>query len=468
VLGAYGSPGGLLLTLFLLEGLRAAKWQIGLVLTMTYLGPTFEPLGAYLAERLGRRRPLFLAGFLLNRLPFFVLGVVPLLGPARRVLGTAVVLAVVAVTRVGAALGTPVWWGWVADLVPERSRARFFGCRAQWAGAVTAASLVIGLTLLETCGGLANRWLVGGLFTAGATFGTLDILLYLGVPEPPRGSGGPAPGGDFPHALVEHLREPFATPSFRRLILGMGLWSFSANLVVPFVPVYQRGECLGGQRLGLGISFLALAGLNVLASLATMVTARRWGDWGQRLGPRRLLLVGSGYLFINLAYCLVGPGSLPLLVPIGLAGGALAGAWTVVTNQLLLATAPRENRGYFVSAYNLTNGWLMAGGPLLGGLLADRLPLLGGGLPGGLPWCYFHLLVLLACAGGAAALVVLAGGTAGRRAAPSAPAPAGQRVVFARVRLEAGRLTVRQAGGITDSGEAGRLHEREATCPNRS
>jgi MFS family permease len=416
VLGAYGAPGSILLTLFLLEGLRADKWQIGLVLTMTYLGPTFEPVGAYLVERFGRRRPLFLAGFLVNRLPFFVFALIPLLGPPEtcRGLGLGLVFAVVAVTRVGAHLATPAWWTWVADLVPERRRARFFGCRTQSASAVTAASMVVGLTLLHLGGGLTNARLVSALFAAGALFGLIDILLYLGVPEPPFKAIGNSQklkevcsSGLF--SFLREFRAPFRESTFRRLILGMGLWSFSANLVLPFVPVYQCGEMLAGRHLGLGISFLSLAGLSVLASLATMLTSRKWADWAPRLGTRSLVLLGSGYLFVNLAYGFIGPVSMALLIPVVLVGGVLIGAWTVSTNQLLLAVAPRTNRSYYVSAYNFTNGWLMAGGPLLGGLLADHLPVLGWVLPGGLPCCYFHLLLILASAGGVGALIILAG-----------------------------------------------------------
>src|SRR3954447_7849510 len=70
VWASFGAPNSILLTLFLQQALRADKWQIGLVATMTFLGPTFEPLGAFLAERLRRRRVLFLAAFLLNRVPF--------------------------------------------------------------------------------------------------------------------------------------------------------------------------------------------------------------------------------------------------------------------------------------------------------------------------------------------------------------------------------------------------------------
>jgi MFS family permease len=449
VLGAYGAPGSILLTLFLLEWLRADKWQIGLVLTMTYLGPTFEPLGAWLVERFGRRRRLFLAGFLVNRLPFLLFAVIPMLGSsqASRDLGIAIVFTVIALTRVGCHLATPAWWSWVADLVPERGRARFFGCRTQCASAVTAASLIIGLTLLHTCGGMNNRPLVSALFAAGALFGILDILLYLGVPEPPFREQGKKRNRKKnlspsflsyvlgPLSFLRDFRAPFQERAFRQLILGMGIWSFSANLVLPFVPVYQRGEVLAGRPLGLGISFLSLAGLNVLASMATMLTARKWAGWATRLGTQRLVLVGSGYLFVNLAYCLIGPAAMGLLIALALVSGVLTGAWTVSTNQLLLAVAPRSKRSFFVSAYNFTNGWLMAGGPLLGGILADRLPVLGWRIPGGLPCCYFHLLLVLACIGGSAALVILLRVPACRRHVVPAVVPPGGQIIWGRVRI---------------------------------
>jgi MFS family permease len=404
VLVTYCAPGSVLLTLFLQEWLHAAKWQIGLVMTMTYLGPTLEPPGAYLAERLGRRRPLFLCGFLVNRLGFLPLALIPLLGttqPARDC-GILLVLAVIALTRVGCHLATPAWWSWMADLVPERRRGRFFACRNQCASAVAAASFFVALTLLQFTGGMSNAALVSVLFSIGTVCGVADILMYLRVPEPPRQQARlVAPG-------LDALTAPFRSRAFRRLILGMGLWSFSSNLLLPFLPVFQRGETLAGHRLGLGVSWLFLALLNVLTSVAAMLTSRRWPRWVR--SPRRLLLLGSGYLFVNLFYLFVGPGqTLGLLLAVVLVGGACNAAWTVAGNQLLLAVSPREGRSYYVSAYDAVNGWMMAGGPLLGGLLADALPVLGWDLPGGLPCCYFHLLLLLSCAGGALALVLLAG-----------------------------------------------------------
>ncbi len=127
------SPGSLFLTLFMKEGLHAKKWQIGLLMTVTFLGPIWEPAGTFLAERLGKRRPLFLATFLLSRMGFFFLAAIPLLAlrgmaPQR---GIVLVLLVVAITRFFNHLGNPSWWSWMADLVHERRRGRFFGCRIQ-------------------------------------------------------------------------------------------------------------------------------------------------------------------------------------------------------------------------------------------------------------------------------------------------------------------------------------------------
>ena len=443
VWACYGAPGSILLTLFLDEWLRADKWQIGLVVTMTFLGPVLEPLGAYLAERLGRRRGLFVVTFLLNRVPFLALAAIPCLGAARqcREVGIAVVLLVVGMTRIPAALGNPAWWSWMGDLVPERRRSSFFGCRQQMASAATALSFVAGMALLQTCGGMHNRPLVAALFGVGALFGIGDILLYLRVPEPQLGRGvrerRGARAADRPVTLVAShpltgLAVPFRHPAFRRLILGMGLWSFSANLVIPFLPVYQRGELIAGHRLGLGLSWLFLAALTVSASLASMVTSRWWARWIDRLGSRPILLIGSGYLFVNLAYLSIPPGRyVGALVLVALVSGTLTAAWTVSVNQVLLGVAPRANRSFYVSAYNCTNGFLMAGGPLLGGLLADRLPVVGWSLPGGLTCCYFHMLLALAAAGGAAGLAILA-----RVPAPTQTAePAPVRLIWGRIVL---------------------------------
>lgn len=445
----YAAPGSILLTLFLQDWLHADKWQIGLVMTLTYLGPTFEPLGALLAEWLGRRKLLFILGFLGNRLPFVGLAFIPFLDPTtNRDLSIVLILAMVAWTRVFAHLGNPAWWSWMADLIPPSRRGRFFAGRSQATSAVAAVSFIVAMLLLHYCGGLHNRALVSALFAVGCFFGVVDILLYFRVPEPNmRAYRGQAPTA--PPTLTSFLK-PFRLPAYRRLILGVGLWAFSVNLVLPFVPVYQFGEVLGPCRLGLGLSWKFLAVLNVAGSVAAMLSSRWWGRFSERLGPRALLLLASGHLFVNLSYLFIPPGRfLGPLVLVAMISGALTAAWAVAVNQLLLALAPRAHRGIFVSAFNFTNGWLMAGGPLLGGCLACRMPLVHWALPAGVIGCYFHLLVVLSSVGGLAALAILFW------TPQPAPQPEASQPVYAVVQTRVtSRLDGRLAIHVAESGKA--------------
>jgi MFS family permease len=401
-------------------------------MTMAFLGPTFEPIGAYLVERFRRRRLLFMSLYLGNRVPFLALIFVPFL--SERTLGIAAVLGIVALTRPPCHLGNPAWWSWMADLVPERRHGRFFGLRSLVTSGVAAFSFAVAMALLHLCGGMQNHALVACLFGVGAVCGIVDILLYVSVPEMPlqdipfsrnpEGMRGAAHPFGIAAKRIQNIMAPFKQPAYRALILGMGLWSFSVNLLIPFVPLYQFGESLRGCRLGLGLSWNILAALNVAASLAAMLSSRWWARWADRSGPRRLLIIGSGYLFVHRAYLMVGGGrSIPVLLLVAALFGGLNAAWTIGTNQLVLGLAPRENRSYYVAAFNFTNGWLMAGGPILGGLLADRVPITHYWLPCGLPLCYFHILLGLATVGGIVALCILLRSPAFRTVETALPAP---------------------------------------------
>ncbi len=390
-------------------------------MTVTFLGPIWEPAGAFLAEKFGKRRPLFLATFLLSRMGFFFLAAIPLLAsrgmaPQR---GIVLVLLVVAVTRFFNHLGNPSWWSWMADLVHERRRGRFFGCRTQASSAVAAGCVLIGLSAVEFSGGMSNGWLLSSLFFLGAVFGVTDICLYFRIPEPPLTKKNEV---KCLRSFLHSATEPMRNRSFRRLLLGMGLWSFSANLVLPFLPLYQRGETLAGHELGLGVTWIFLACMNVIANIAGVLSSRIWARWLDRLGPKRILLLGSGYLFINLFYLLIQPAwHVFALLPLAFVTGTLSAAWTVSNQQHLLHSAPKENRSFYISAHNFTNGLLMAAGPLIGGLLADWAPVLNWSWPGGLPCCYFHVLLFLASVGGCCALLILLG-----RSAEEEPASAAQ------------------------------------------
>jgi MFS family permease len=447
-----GAPNSLLLVMFLSEWLRAEKWQIGLVLAITNLGPTLEPLGAWLVERLGHRKRQFLITHLLNRLPFFSFALLPWLdregggGPA----ALALVYAVVVGTRVAGHLGTAAWWSWIADLVPGRSRGRWLGCRVGWNSLVTAVSFVTVGWLLQHGGGMRDPLLLSTLFAAGAAFGVADILLYFAVPDVPLNARRPGVGlGEF----CRQAAAPFRDEGFRRLVLGVGLWSLAVNLVVPFIPLYLKGGPRDPLHPGLGVTWPYLAAFNVCTQLGMALASRTWGLWCGRIGPRLLLTIGSGHFFVLLAFLLVGRRhyEAPLLLT-ALVSGILQSAWTVGTQQALLEMAPGGNHGYRTSAYNLANGWFTGAGSILGGLVAAAWPLAGFRLPSGLPCAYLHVLLLCGTVLGLAAVMLV------RRATTPATTLPPARVLAWRLaaRSRPGERGFRPEGGGVHAAEAAR------------
>ena len=408
VWATYGAPNSLLLLLFVSEWLHGEKWHVGLILALNNLGPTLEPLGAWLMERLGRRKALFLATHLCQRIPFLIFALIPLLPPsaANLQLGLTLVFIVVAVTRIAGHLGSAAWWSWMGDLVPAERRSHWLGSRFQCASGVMAVSFLAASQLLHHCGGLHNCVLVSGLFAIGATFGVADILIYCWVPELPMRTHRPCRSWrDF----LGRAGQPYRQPAFCRFLLCLGVWLFGVNLVVPFVPLYLKGEWVAGEYVGLGVSWTYLAAFQVLAQVGTMLSSRWWGRWCPRLGPRHLLHVGAGHLFVQLSLLLVGQHHYHLcLLTTSLLGGILLGAWQVGSQQMLFELAPIKNRGFYTSAYNTTSGWGIAAGSFLGGMLADRFSTAAWRLPSGLPIAYLHIQLVVGASIGCCALWLLA------------------------------------------------------------
>jgi MFS family permease len=380
------APGSAFLTLYLQEALHAEKWLIGLILAIALLGPVFEPLGAWLLDHGRRPKNLFLAGFLLNRLLFLSFVFVPFLAvdDASRRSCLVFIVAVIAVTRFAAHVAQPAWWSWIGDLIPERRRSRYFSTRCQTTNAASAAAFLAAMLALHHLGGFHSARLVAFLFAVSGLCGVADIVLYFWVPPsdptPPR---RPETAGG--------LLAPLAQPGFRRFVLGMGAWSFFAQMVLPFLPLQQRA---------LGLDWQLLAYLQVATLLAATVASRMFASLGNRVSSRCLLVTGAGHLFVLALYPLAPAGGAALLFAIAAVHGACLAAWTIGVHRMLLDSTPSTRRAQFVSTFNFVNGLMTAGGPVAGGLAAQLVSSGWGGKG-------FGILLAAGCIGGAAALCVL-------------------------------------------------------------
>ncbi|HEY9299159.1 MAG TPA: MFS transporter, partial [Phormidium sp.] len=172
----YSIIGGALLSNFLLD-LGASTVEIGLLASIPQLTNLLQPLGAYLGDRIKSRHWYSLVIFGSSRLPWLL--IVPgiwlvsssRMQPRQLVLLT---LAIICLSNFMEALGRASFLSWMAVLVPERLRGRYFGLRNS---VVTLTNLIgvplLGLTVSKWPGGSLQGF--GAVLVLGVVFATLSL-----------------------------------------------------------------------------------------------------------------------------------------------------------------------------------------------------------------------------------------------------------------------------------------------------
>ncbi len=366
--------GGVLISNFLLE-LGAGPVEIGMVSSIPMLVNLLQPLGAYLADRTSSRRKYSLQIFVPARLLWLIL--IPAIGllssahttPQRLVQWT---LAIVWVTHILEAFGNASWLSWIAVLVPERLRGRYFGFR----NSASSLTNLLGVPLL----GLAvSAWPGGTLSGYGAVllFGVAMGLLSLGCQFFMTDINPP---------LVQDTHSDTATPlpsetdssflkdaNFLKYLLYFGLWSFAVNISAPFFNLYML------DNLAIDIRVVSLYGsLNAGANLLMLVF---WGKLADRIGNRPLLLF-MGVLVSVTPLLWLGAGSnaisLWLLLPLlHLLDGGTWASINLCGNNLQMAVAARPNQCCYFAIAAAVGGVGGAMGITVGGFLAS-MTLIGG------------------------------------------------------------------------------------------
>ncbi len=123
--------------------LGASPVQFGILSAIGQFSQALQPLGAAITKKRTVRKPVVLSFTFTGRALAPLLGVIPLLFV--RGLALPMILGVYLVYSALLAVGSNMWMGWIADMVPRKMRGRFFAQRNQAlmiAGVL--ASLIIG------------------------------------------------------------------------------------------------------------------------------------------------------------------------------------------------------------------------------------------------------------------------------------------------------------------------------------
>ena len=344
-----------LLTEYFLS-LGATEWHFGLLVGLPNAVLGFQLLGAYGANHIRHRKPVFMVCMILGRLLVVPVILLPMFW--RPADAASLVLVLVLVLVAGSALnhvGSPLWFAWMADLVPRRVLNHYWGVKQRWMQFSWAFSF-----LAVTAFSYMTTLPVGPAFAVVASVavaaGVTDILLFLRVEEPPNTLHRTG-------RLVEVLLEPFRDRTYRTFVWFWAAWMASLLCAAAFMQVYV----LKVLKMPVWQATLIWCVLGV----STAVASPGWGRLADRHGHRPVLLTCIAFKpWVALAFALITPRTAVWVLPlVFLVDGVWNAGMGVGFNGYMLKMSPRRNRSMFIATIVALSG--LAGG--LASMLAGRV-----------------------------------------------------------------------------------------------
>jgi hypothetical protein len=341
-----------------------------------------QPLGAILGERLGSRKVIFFWSAIADR-AIRLTGIVGayLLWRAGHPVGYLVFMVGVCLATLVGNLANGPWFGWLATIIPQDVHGAFWGRRESWISLVVIAVVLpsgLLMDLIPQSGKLETALLI---LVAASLIGFADLLIHGTIPEPPMGAG--AKRGSFAGVLT-----PLRDHRFRPWLVFAGCWNFSMALGGALATLYFM-ENLGfkGNLLG------GMIAMNVVGLVGTMLASRRVGRMVDRLGVKRMLLLGHFFWsFLPAIWLLATPSTAVIWIGLAsLVGGVFPAAANNAGVKLVTRFASPEESGMYMAVSTMIGsfagglGSVVAGGflSLIGawsftvfGLVVSGFPLL--------------------------------------------------------------------------------------------
>jgi MFS family permease len=338
-------------TLYILA-LGATRGQVGLMSSFSSLSAAvFLLAGAILVERYGRRKEFtVIFGGGAARLSILVLALLPFFIGNQAIVWVAILFSV---TRDSFGnLSFPAWMSFTADIVPMEGRGRYFGSRNFIMGITgMLAILLVGELITRTSNPLGFQI---SLILAFA-FGILSTFSFSHLRDPKRETPPVVTAGSFsPRAM---LRDMQAHPVFLALSLVMAFWNFSLNIAGPFFNVYMVAN------LKFTASMVGIT--SIVSTVASLLIQRRVGRLSDRWGPRKVQLISMFFIpILPIAWMFITKfWQVNLLNTLG---GALWGAFNLVSFNFLLSLTPDTQRARFSAFYQILVMLALAGGAAFG------------------------------------------------------------------------------------------------------
>ncbi|MBC8109030.1 MAG: MFS transporter, partial [Anaerolineae bacterium] len=362
------------------RSLGASNFQFGLLAALPFIASLLSLPASVLIDRTGKRKKIFLWGLYAQRILWLPIALAPLwmihsrgasAAPAALVLSLWLIFIMHAVS----AIGSPAWVSWMADLVPERVRGKYFSRRRQWGilSAIPAAWIAGWLldrpevTQASNASFVTLTW-CAVIFLCSAVFGIVDIAMFHWVDEIPAQ----------PHPRTS-LFKSFAQPLKNRSFLWFGGFVATLTFAVSFMGQFLTLFLIEKLHISNRSTQMMLL---IAPMLAQLVTLPAWGVAVDRFGKRPVLAISALALVpVAFGWCLMNGSNHATALWIGYAlaaaGAALWAGVEVANFNLVLEFSGSDEHGAPGTSYVAVNSVIinLAGcaGGLASGFVAQSL-----------------------------------------------------------------------------------------------
>ena len=343
------------------RSLGASTLMFGLLSSLPFLGVLVQLPASYLVERSRRRRTSFLFFASAQRATWFVVAALPWAVPSSHSeLRVGILLGLVLLSSTMGHAGTPGWFSWFADIVPEEIRGRYLGQRQ--ALATTTAVLVSALAgyILDRSSSMSVFTV---MFAVAAVLGLTDIGMFLRVPEPRMAEHeGP------PWRLRNVVLGPLASRPFRGYLLYAWSEALMFGLAGPFFWL------MGLEVLEIG-NFWSNLYIMLVPMICTAVALPLWGGIVDRFGAKPLVTLGTLVSIVfPVCWTLATPVHYHTLLGVAaVVGGIFGAAIQAADMNMIFALTPRRSRSAYIALVSVaaSMGWVIA--PTISGAIAQAL-----------------------------------------------------------------------------------------------
>jgi MFS family permease len=349
---------GVFLTALALS-MGAKPWHLGFLAAIPHLTQVFQLLGAYLVEATRRRKLIAVLSAGISRFAWMLIPLFYLIEDPSAALRWLLITVIVASCM--ELVSNNAWTTWMADLIPESLRGRYFGFRRGVLAAVTiGVSLLGGLWLDWGSNAFSHEGAMTGILLLAATGGLVSVALLKRQPDIPRPVERVAP------KVRDLLLQPIRNVQFRRALEFFLLWNVAIGFTAAFFNLHMIQQ--------LKMSFLAIGIFQAIKPFIGLFLFKRWGRILDHFQARSVLLItGAMITTLPLIWLLPTEGHLAALGVVAVISGIAWTGFNVSVYTYPMHLSPRIGRSYYLAYFSIISGLGFVLAAFAGGLVAQSM-----------------------------------------------------------------------------------------------